>query len=204
MRRRKSSSASKNVASEAVLIAAFSGRALAQSARRAGYEPLVADAFGDLDTSEAAAAVRVIDGAMATGFRTKPLVSALDALSSSTRPIGLVLGSGFEDKPRLIAALGSRYRLIGNDAATYKVCKDPERFFAELKKLGIAHPATQSAPPANPDGWLTKRSAPVVIYNQRHTSGVRFPFDIPIEDFLFGFALVTAVLLLWERQRASR
>ncbi|SPM37711.1 lycopene cyclase [Mycobacterium rhizamassiliense] len=54
------------------------------------------------------------------------------------------------------------------------------------------------------DGWLTKRSAPVVIYNQRHTSGVRFPFDIPIEDFLFGFALVTAVLLLWERQRASR
>lgn len=159
MQRRKSSSASKNVASEAVLIAAFSGRALAQSARRAGYEPLVADAFGDLDTSEAAAAVRVIDGAMATGFRTKPLVAALDALaaSSSTRPIGLVLGSGFEDKPRLIAALGSRYRLIGNDAATYKVCKDPERFFAELKKLGIAHPATQSAPPANPDGWLTKR-----------------------------------------------
>ena len=129
MRRRKNSSASKNVADKAVLIAAFSGRALAQSARRAGFEPLVADAFGDLDTKEAAAAVRVIDGAMATGFRTKPLVAALDALasSSSTRPIGLVLGSGFEDKPRLIAALGSRYRLIGNDAATYKACKDPTR-----------------------------------------------------------------------------
>ncbi|OBF60434.1 lycopene cyclase [Mycobacterium sp. 852002-50816_SCH5313054-b] len=54
------------------------------------------------------------------------------------------------------------------------------------------------------DGWLTKRSAPVVIYNQRQTSGVRFPFDIPVEDFLFGFALVTAVLLLWERHRAGR
>jgi lycopene cyclase domain-containing protein len=50
------------------------------------------------------------------------------------------------------------------------------------------------------DGWLTKRSSPVVIYNEWQTSGVRFPFDIPIEDFLFGFALVTAVLLLWERQ----
>lgn len=49
------------------------------------------------------------------------------------------------------------------------------------------------------DGWLTKRSAPIVIYNEWETSGVRFPFDIPIEDFLFGFALVTAVLLLWER-----
>jgi lycopene cyclase domain-containing protein len=51
------------------------------------------------------------------------------------------------------------------------------------------------------DGWLTKRSAPIVIYNEWQTSGVRFPFDIPVEDFLFGFALVTAVLLLWEHQR---
>lgn len=54
------------------------------------------------------------------------------------------------------------------------------------------------------DGWLTKRSSPVVVYDDRQTSGVRFPFDIPIEDFLFGFALATAVLLLWERQRARR
>ena len=51
------------------------------------------------------------------------------------------------------------------------------------------------------DGWLTKLSAPIVIYDRRQTSGLRFPFDIPIEDFLFGWALVTAVLLLWERQR---
>jgi lycopene cyclase domain-containing protein len=54
------------------------------------------------------------------------------------------------------------------------------------------------------DGWLTKRSAPIVIYNERQTSGLRFPFDIPIEDFLFGFALVTAVLLLWEHHREPR
>ena len=51
------------------------------------------------------------------------------------------------------------------------------------------------------DGWLTKLSAPIVIYHDKHTSGIRFPFDIPVEDFLFGFALVTAALLLWERQR---
>lgn len=54
------------------------------------------------------------------------------------------------------------------------------------------------------DGWLTKLSAPIVLYDERHTSGVRFPFDIPIEDFLFGFAMVTAVLLLWERRRPPR
>lgn len=56
------------------------------------------------------------------------------------------------------------------------------------------------------DGWLTKLSAPIVIYSDRHTSGIRFPFDIPVEDFLFGWAMVTAVLLLWDRQqlRAQR
>jgi lycopene cyclase domain-containing protein len=50
------------------------------------------------------------------------------------------------------------------------------------------------------DGWLTKLSAPIVIYDDRQTIGIRFPFDIPFEDFFFGFALVTAVLLLWERR----
>jgi lycopene cyclase domain-containing protein len=54
------------------------------------------------------------------------------------------------------------------------------------------------------DGWLTKLSAPVVVYDNRQTSGIRFPLDIPIEDFFFGFALVTAVLMLWEGQRERR
>jgi lycopene cyclase domain-containing protein len=54
------------------------------------------------------------------------------------------------------------------------------------------------------DGFLTKLGAPIVIYDGRQTSGIRFPLDIPVEDYLFGFALVTAVLLVWERQRARR
>ncbi|MFD3744042.1 lycopene cyclase domain-containing protein [Nocardia sp. NPDC058633] len=51
------------------------------------------------------------------------------------------------------------------------------------------------------DGWLTKLSAPLVLYDPAHITGIRFPWDIPVEDFLFGFAMVTAVLLLWERER---
>ena len=54
------------------------------------------------------------------------------------------------------------------------------------------------------DGFLTKLSAPIVSYDEHQTSGIRFPFDIPVEDFLFGFALVTAVLLVWERKRERR
>ncbi|WP_280507744.1 lycopene cyclase domain-containing protein [Nocardia flavorosea] len=51
------------------------------------------------------------------------------------------------------------------------------------------------------DGWLTKLDAPIVHYDPDHILGIRFPWDIPIEDFFFGFALVTAVLLGWERAR---
>lgn len=53
------------------------------------------------------------------------------------------------------------------------------------------------------DGWLTKLSAPIVIYNPGQFSGVRFPFDIPVEDFVYGFALVTLTLVLWVRQEGA-
>lgn len=48
------------------------------------------------------------------------------------------------------------------------------------------------------DGWLTKRSSPIVVYNGDEITGWRLPFNIPMEDFLFGFALVTLPILLWE------
>src|SRR4029450_8277224 len=49
------------------------------------------------------------------------------------------------------------------------------------------------------DAWLTKLSAPIVIDNPDEILGVRAPWDIPIEDFGFGFALVTLAILLWRR-----
>lgn len=47
------------------------------------------------------------------------------------------------------------------------------------------------------DGWLTKLRAPIVMYNDDTFLGVRFPFDIPIEDFGFGFAMITLTLIVW-------
>ena len=49
------------------------------------------------------------------------------------------------------------------------------------------------------NGWLTKLSAPIVIYDADQKTPWRFPFDIPVEDYLFGFALITLVLILWIR-----
>ncbi len=147
------------MAGEAVLIAALSGRALAQSARRAGYVPLVADAFGDGDMRTAAHDCRVIDDAMARGFRARLLIAALDELvaAAPTQPIGLVLGSGFEDKPQLWDVLDQRYGVLGCNGETVRACKDPLVFFPVLDQLGIAHPETRMTPPDNPEGWLTKR-----------------------------------------------
>ena len=85
-----------------VLIAGFSGRVLAASARRAGYRPLVVDAFGDDDTREIAQGnVRVLPQSFQRGFGFGSLQAALDELSgkAARAPIGLVLGAGFEDAP---------------------------------------------------------------------------------------------------------
>jgi len=54
------------------------------------------------------------------------------------------------------------------------------------------------------DGWLTKLSAPIVTYNPGRFSGIRAPFDIPVEDYLFGFALIVLTMLLWERAGQRR
>jgi lycopene cyclase domain-containing protein len=49
------------------------------------------------------------------------------------------------------------------------------------------------------DGWLTKLSAPIVLYRPAAISEVRWPWDIPVEDFGFAFAMITLTLALWER-----
>lgn len=54
------------------------------------------------------------------------------------------------------------------------------------------------------DGWLTKLSAPIVLYNPEMNTGWRAPWDIPVEDYVFGFALVTLPIILWERAGRRR
>ena len=135
----------------ALLIAAVSGR-------RAGLVPLVADFFGDRDTQQAAHACRKLDGDIARGFQWTSLARALRALAaSSPAPIlGLVYGSGFEDRPKLLTRISARWTLLGNDAAVVERLKDPDIFFAELDRLGVAHPATSRKRPAK-GAWLMKR-----------------------------------------------
>src|SRR5215470_3777102 len=108
----------------AVLIAAASGRALAASACRGGYTPLVADFFGDEDTVALAQHAR-IDHGLARGMVERRLVAALEALATGQQPIGVVCGTGFEDRPQLLARIAERWRLLGNDPHVVATVKDP-------------------------------------------------------------------------------
>jgi uncharacterized protein len=145
------------MANKAVLIAAISGRALAWSARRGGYLPLVADFFGDQDTVAAAQAHVSLGSGFAQGFCEHDLASALERLAGQHVPVGIVCGTGFEDRPHLLARLEQRWRLFGNSADTVARAKDPQMFAALCRDCDIAHPRISLSVPAARDGWVAKR-----------------------------------------------
>jgi predicted ATP-grasp superfamily ATP-dependent carboligase len=178
-----------------VLIAAASGRALAASARRAGYTPLVADAFGDQDTLEAA------EGHVRVDLLNRPIdaekvIAALDRLAAADDPAGIVCGSGFEDRPDLLARIAQRWPLIGNSPDTVVWLKDPLAFATLCRAAKIPHPETALTPPVDRAGWLTKRvggagglhvqaandgqMAGESVYFQRHAAGE------PVSALLLG------------------
>ena len=103
--------------------------------------------------------MRCVEDAARIGFRTRQTLAALEELASSSPnpPIGLVLGSGFEDRPKLVVALARRFRLLGNDAATIARAKAPAALRALLERHAIAYPLTRMSAPADLAGWITKR-----------------------------------------------
>jgi predicted ATP-grasp superfamily ATP-dependent carboligase len=140
-----------------VLIAAISGRALAASARRGGYAPLVADFFADEDTRALAERHVRLDTSIARGMVAGELLDALETLAAARRPAGAVCGTGFEDRPELLARLSQRWALLGNSAETVARVKDPLAFAALCRACHIPHPPISLRPPADPRGWLAKR-----------------------------------------------
>jgi predicted ATP-grasp superfamily ATP-dependent carboligase len=143
--------------SKAVLIIAASGRALAASAQRGGYVPLVVDYFGDSDTLALAAAHALIEDGLARGMTAEALDGAIARVTVAQQPSAVVCGSGFEDRPQLLAQLARRWPLFGNHAETVAKVKDPATFASLCSALGIPHPEIALSPPNEATGWLAKR-----------------------------------------------
>jgi predicted ATP-grasp superfamily ATP-dependent carboligase len=137
-----------------ILVVGLSARALSTAARRAGYTPLAADLFGDDDLREIAAASVRIHGDLDCGLEREPLLAALDMLASDREPIGILCGTGFEDRPHLLDALGERWPLLGNGGGAVARAKDPAVLAATCARLGMPHPRWSKT---RHPGWLRKR-----------------------------------------------
>ena len=143
---------------EAILIAAQAGRSLAEAARRAGLRPYVADLFGDSDTLALSEAYRPLTGRFGSPVAADATLAAIDQLAASAgASVGIVLGSGFEDAPGLVARIAERHRLIGAGAETIAALKHPLGFAALCARLGVPHPGIAAGPLPDPSGWLLKR-----------------------------------------------
>jgi predicted ATP-grasp superfamily ATP-dependent carboligase len=171
--------------SQAVVIIAASGRALAASARRGGYLPLVIDWFGDADTLALSAAHGCLEDGLARGMTAGALDVAMSAVTSGYRPLGIVCGTGFEDRPELLEHLAQYGRIFGSSAATVRRVKDPEAFASLCRDCAVPHPEISRARPSDTAGWLAKRTGgaggshvvaaetrdAVNFYYQRHVPG---------------------------------
>src|SRR6476646_514488 len=83
-----------------LLVVAISGRALAQSARRGGFQVRVLDVFADSDTQQAGEA-QSIAAAHSIAIDPQRLFDALGA----PQPRYIVTGSGFERSPEWLDRL---------------------------------------------------------------------------------------------------
>jgi predicted ATP-grasp superfamily ATP-dependent carboligase len=140
----------------AVLIIAPSGRGLAAAARRAGFRPLVADFFGDLDMHDLAAATCLVD--MRDDGFAADLVAHVRQLADGYAPIGFVYGGGFEDRPQLLGELADAFKILGNPPDVVTRVKDPQALAALCRACSIAHPEIRFDLPPDPEHWLLKHA----------------------------------------------
>ncbi len=48
------------------------------------------------------------------------------------------------------------------------------------------------------DGWLTKLSAPIVMYRPSDTTGIYPIWNILLEEYAYALAMLTFVMLTWD------
>jgi predicted ATP-grasp superfamily ATP-dependent carboligase len=142
--------------SDELLIIAITGRALACSAARAGLAVHVFDLFADADTRNYARTVCRVPGE-GLRFNNARLLALLDEFCRDHPVPDIVVGSGFEDRPRVLDEIARRGRLFGNPAAAVDRAKDPRWFFGLLDTLDFPHPEIALRDPGGAGTWLLKR-----------------------------------------------
>jgi predicted ATP-grasp superfamily ATP-dependent carboligase len=132
---------------EPLLLLGASVRAAAFSASRAGFAPLAADLFADVDLHRLCPAVRVAQ-------YPQGLLSAAEGFPAAA----WMYTGALENHPDLVDRLASRRPLLGNRGEVLRAVRDPFRASEVLARDGLPVPATVPADARVPqDGsWLLK------------------------------------------------
>ena len=144
---------------DTLVVAGLWVRPMAQSARRAGWDVIGLDLFGDRDTRAACVEWRRIGDPAAMTIDRAALRAAWCGLSSHPRVSGCVLGSGFEGRFELLDDVPPHVEVIGADASCVAAVRDPARWFAALDGLDLDHPPVvfeDCVPDGLHGAWLVK------------------------------------------------
>ena len=139
-----------------LVVVAQSARALASSARRAGYRPLAIDVFGDEDLCAVSQATIRLEGGLSQGLRSDAVIDSVRSFVRLYDAIGVVYGSGFENQPEIVAALARETRVYGADAARLSRAKDPSAVAQACTRSDVAHPQIAFERPTRHEGWIVK------------------------------------------------
>lgn len=121
------------------LIISQSGRALARSAKQAGIDTHVIDLFADDDTKESTLSNHLINSfSMAQDQKT--LLQLVNNYLADKPELGIVIGSGFEDKLDMLMQLQQISSVLGNYYHVVKQVKNPITLRETLQKFSLPYP----------------------------------------------------------------
>jgi predicted ATP-grasp superfamily ATP-dependent carboligase len=135
-----------------ILIAGLTTRAIAESAVRAGSDVVTVDHFGDLDQKGLCPNVSLRE--LGRPYSAAALVDAARDLAADA----VAYTGGLENHPGAVERLTAGRTLLGNDPATLRRVRDPDRLFPFLAGRGFAVPDTRGpgAPLPAHGAWLRK------------------------------------------------
>ncbi len=120
-----------------LLLIAPSTRAMAESAKRAGYDFISLDFFGDADQKG------TCENYSLREFKEDYTIENLFKHAQNLNFTHVVYGSGFENHHGLIAKLEKRCTVLGNDSQTLRRVRDWKFFFRTLERNEIPFPQTE-------------------------------------------------------------
>lgn len=137
-----------------LLVVAQSGRMLAQSAAREGYQVRVADCYGDVDTLKVADKYLKLPQPNKTSQQL--WLQAITKLSDD-QPCALLFGTGIEACYPLLSELPAHIKYAGTSLSSIEQLCTPKKWVALLETLALPYPPTRfNNSPLLEGKWLAK------------------------------------------------